>query len=76
MATIPNFDTQDAVKSLKDKGFTDIQADEIVNTIKNSQTNLLTRTDLKFIYIAILLSPWFPEIVKGLAKLINSTTMD
>jgi len=58
------FDTLDAERKLMRSGFDKEKADEIIEVIKDSQTDLVTKSDLKLVYIAIVCSPFLPEIFK------------
>jgi hypothetical protein len=50
------FNTYDLVKILKQKGFTEEQADGIVDAIVKFYENLATKKDLKEIYYKIIIS--------------------
>lgn len=54
MLQIPNFDTNKAVRDLTDSGLKRDQAELFVQTLVNSQTNLVTKTDLKIASFQII----------------------
>ena len=56
------FDTMEAVDRLTKKGFELDQAREIVSVVRDSQLNLVSKDDLKLVYIAIVASPFLPRV--------------